>query len=144
MKSNDNVLKYLTDDPSKKRKGDDNESHLLPASPWANIKRDLTNTDLKHPAVQRLLLSENDKLEHRVFKLEPFVDNFHILDKECSILRERLTNYSKFDLIYSLCITIGSGMAGLSPNFWETSGYVLLIFGVLLTLLGFAIKIFKK
>lgn len=144
MKPKDNQLDYKTESKAAKKESDKDENSYLPTSPWINIKRELTQEDLNNPAVQRILLSENDKLEHKAHQLDKVLNEYHVIDKECSILREKLDNYSKFDIVYSISITIGSGLMGLSSIYWATDGYVIFLIGLVLTLAGIAVKIFKK
>ncbi len=142
--SKDNEIKnFLTADSSINKKKQE-EILAVPSSPFLNIKRDLNEDDLKTPAVQRLLLSENDKLEHQVRRLELIEENFHIIDKECAVLKEKLSQNTAFEIIFTTCIAIGSALCGISSLYWNQKGYILLLIGLGLTFGGILAKIFKK
>ena len=143
--SKDNEIKdFLTDNTITSQKKKPDEKIAVPSSPFLNIKRDLSEVDLKNPAVQRLLLSENDKLEHQVHKLQLIEENYHYIDKECAVLKERINQNTAFEIIFTTCITIGSALSGISGLFWEQKGFILLLIGLGLTFGGIIAKIFRK
>ncbi len=137
------IKDYLTTDSSTQVRNQE-EIHSVPSSPFVNIKRDLNEDDLKNHAVQRLLLSENDKLEHKVHRLEIIEEKFHSIDKECAILKEKLNNNTAFEIVYTSCIVIGSAVCGISSIYWDRKGYILLLIGIGLTFGGILSKIVKK
>jgi hypothetical protein len=142
--SKENAIKdFLTAESSIQIKKQE-EILAVPSSPFVNIKRDLNEDDLKNPAVQRLLLSDNDKLEHQVHKLEIINDKFHIIDKECAVLKEKLNQNTAFEIIFTTCIAIGSALCGISSIYWTQKGYILLLIGLGLTFGGILAKIAKK
>ena len=143
MSKKDEINDFLTAESSSQLKKQE-EILAVPSSPFVNIKRDLNEDDLKNPAVQRLLLSDNDKLEHQVHKLELINEKFHILDKECAVLREQLNKNTAFEIIFTTCIAIGSALCGISGLYWTQKGYILLLIGLGLTFGGILAKIFKK
>jgi hypothetical protein len=143
MNNNQGIKKFLTADVTSTKKKE--EDHLsVPSSPFMNIKRDLKEEDLKNPAVQRLILSENDKLEHHVHSLELIRDQYHIIDKQCAVLSSKIDQNSAFEIIYTICVAIGSALSGISAIYWEQKGYILLLIGLGLTFGGIVAKIFRK
>jgi hypothetical protein len=134
---------FLTADSSTQKKKQE-VILAVPSSPFINIKRDLNEDDLKAPAVQRLLLSDNDKLEHQVHRLEIIEEKFHIIDKECAVLKEKLNQNTAFEIIFTTCIAVGSAICGISSIFWSQNGYILLLIGLGLTFGGVLAKILKK
>lgn len=142
MEKDKKVNDYLTADSSAQTKSQ--EIPAVPSSPFVNIKRDLTEEDLKNSAVQRLLLSENDKLGHQVHRLEIIEERFHLIDKECSVLKEKVGNNTSFEIIYTACIAIGSTICGISSIYWAQKGYILLLFGLGLIICGILAKIIKR
>jgi len=141
-KSNE-IIDALTDDT----KTDPPQTSLdneVPASPYSGIKRALTEDDLNNPAIKKLILSENDRLESRICKLEKIETNFHHIDKEKAVLEVKLLKNNSFEILYSSCLTIGSALAGISGIFWEKKGFILMIIGIVLIAGGIFAKIFKK
>jgi len=116
----------------------------IPTNPYTNIKRELSEEELKSPAVQKLLLNEHDKLEQRISELEGYVERFHNSDKLRAILDEKLKTTNAFEILYSFCLTAGSALAGISGIFWDKKGYLLLIIGFVFILGGIISKFVKK
>ena len=129
----------------------------IPNSPYSNIKREITEEDLKSPAVQRILLGEVDKLENRNLELENVLnnsiskysnlqDNFHEIDKQKSILEEKLKTHKSQEILYSFCLTSGSILIGLAKLVWEKDadlGALFIGIGVLLIIGGIISKAVK-
>jgi hypothetical protein len=116
----------------------------IPTNPYTNIKRELSEEELKSPAVQKLLLNEHDKLEKKIAELEGYIDRFHTSDKLRAILEEKLKGTNAFEVLYSFCLTAGSALAGISGIFWDKNGYLLLIIGFVILLGGIISKLVKK
>ena len=85
----------------------------IPTSPYTNIKRELSEDELKSPAVQKLLLNEHDKLEGRLSELEGFVERYYNSDKLRAILEEKLKTTTAFEILYSFSLTAGSALMGI-------------------------------
>jgi hypothetical protein len=127
----------------------------IPISPYSNIQRSITEEDLKSPAVQRILLSEVDKLESKANNLETSLkesnllnisirESFHSVDKEKSILEEKLKTNKAQEVLYSFCLTSGSIIIGLSKIVWEQGlGGIFLAIGLFLIIGGLITKIIK-
>lgn len=120
------------------------QSDTVPASPYAGIKRQISEDDLQSPAVQRILLGEVDKLETKITSLEEYVEKFHISDKKSAILEEKLKSVKADEVLYGLCLTIGSVIIGLSSMIW-TMGYgmIAIAVGTLLLCGGLISKVIK-
>lgn len=112
----------------------------IPISPYSNIKREISEEDLKSPAVQRILLSEVDKLENRNLELENTLksnivsfnslnDSYHEKDKQKEILEEKLKTHKSQEILYSFCLTSGSIIIGLAKIVW-TEGFGELFLGI--------------
>jgi hypothetical protein len=127
----------------------------IPTSPYSNIQRSITEEDLKAPAVQRILLSEVDKLESKANGLETSLkesildnqslsDRYHTVDKEKSILEEKLKTNKAQEVLYSFCLTSGSIIIGLAKTVWEKGlGGIFLALGLFLIIGGLITKIIK-
>lgn len=127
----------------------------IPISPYSNIQRSISEEDLKSPALQRILLSEVDKLESKVYVLEGSLketiseynnlrDKYHSVDKEKSILDEKLKTNKAQEVLYSFCLTAGSIIIGLAKTVWEQGlGGIFLGLGLFLIIGGLVTKIIK-
>jgi len=127
----------------------------IPISPYSNIQRSISEEDLKSPAIQRILLSEVDKLESKAFGLESSLkasvsefnnlrDKFHLVDKDKSILDEKLKTNKAQEVLYSFCLTSGSIIIGLAKTVWEQGlGGIFLALGLFLIIGGLITKIIK-
>ena len=142
MSNNENSDQFVNKDiGTEKQTG---ISKTIPTNPYTNIKRELSEDELKSPAVQKLLLNEHDKLEQRISELEGFVERFYNSDKLRAILEEKLKTTTAFEILYSFCLTAGSALIGISGIFWDKKGYLLLIIGFVFILGGIISKIVKK
>lgn len=133
----------------------ENTSNGIPLSPYSNLKREITEDDLKTPAVQRILLSEVDKLENRCLELEDTLktnftelsdlkEKFHKKDKEKEILDEKFNISKSHEILYSFCLTSGSAIIGFSKIVWDDGyGGLFITFGILLILGGVISKAIK-
>ena len=102
----------------------------IPPSPYAQISRQIDEADLDSPAVKRILLSEVDTLQLRVSKLESTEKQYHIVDKECAVLREKIKALSSREVLYGFCLTVGSAIVGLSALVWSDGyGWVAILVG---------------
>ena len=142
MSNQENSDQYVNKDfGSEKQSG---TPKAIPINPYTNIKRELSEDELKSPAVQKLLLNEHDKLEQRIVELEGYIERFHTSDKLRAILEEKLKTSNAFEVLYSFCLTAGSALAGISGIFWDKNGYLLLIIGFIFILGGIISKFVKK
>lgn len=142
--SNEKIDKELSDAQSEKSAQKGNESPK-PRRAFSNIGRELSDEELKSPAVQKLLLDSLDQLENINFKLEIFEEKFHIVDKEKAILEEKLINIKSSEILYSFTLTIGAALIGMS-NSSESRSYfwIFISSGVLLILGGLLSKFVRK
>jgi hypothetical protein len=71
---------------------------------------------LNNTGVQKLLLAEIERLETSVSKLESFREKFYESDKLKCILEEKQKVYVFTETLYTIAISIGSILMGLSPS----------------------------
>lgn len=139
----------MTETPETPEKADENvvelnSSQVIPGNPYSNIRREITEDDLKSPAVQRILLSEVDKLQSQVSDLEIIQSKFHLADKKSAILEEKLKSTNSHEILYSVTITIGSVIIGLSPTIWDKKyGWIAIAIGSFLIVGGIISKAIK-
>jgi hypothetical protein len=101
---------------------------------FSNIRRQLSETDLASPGVQKMLLEELDRAESQCEVAEGFRERFHTADKEAAILREKLKTANTVEVFFGLGVAIGSAMIGLAPYFWDkrAEGMILLTVGAIM------------
>lgn len=118
--------------------------NYIPVDPYANVQRELSEDELNSSAVQKLLINDHDRLTKEVDRLSVFVDKYHNRDKEAAILEEQLKKSKRSDILYTVCETFGSAIAGCSTAIWSEKGWILLILGLLLVLGGLFYKFSQK
>lgn len=107
---------------------------------FSNIRRQLSETDLGSPGVQKMLLEELDRAESQCEVAEGFRERFHLADKEAAILREKLKTVTAMEIFFGLGVAIGSILIGLAPYFWDqkAKGELMLAIGAVV-LIGSAV-----
>lgn len=116
----------------------------IPSSPFAQISRQIDEADLDSPAVKRILLGEVDTLQLRVSKLESTEKQYHVIDKECAVLREKIKSLSSQEVLYGFCLTVGSVIVGLSTLVWNDGyGWVAILIGASLVVGAVLSKVIK-
>jgi len=119
-------------------------SAYIPGKPFQKIARELAADDLSNSAVHKLLLNELDKLEDQVASLQSVKEDYHKLDKENAVLKEKVKKNTAFELLYTICLAVGSACIGFSKLFnFSEQGWVLVLFGGVLILTGILTKILK-
>ena len=105
---------------------------------FRKITRELSDEDLKNPAVQRILLDEIEKLEYEKDFLNQYRDQFHEADKHVEVLKEKIRTVRAIEILSGVCFTFGAGAIGYAPALWQSQplGYIAFTFGVLLVLCG--------
>jgi hypothetical protein len=107
---------------------------------FSNIRRQLSETDLASPGVQKMLLEELDRAESQCEVAEGFRERFHSADKEAAVLREKLKTVTAMEIFFGLGVAIGSILIGLAPYFWDqkAKGELMLAIGTVV-LVGSAV-----
>jgi hypothetical protein len=117
---------------------------IVPSNPYSNIRREISESDLESPAVQRILLGEVDKLQTKVAELEIVKSSFHSMDKKSAILEEKLKSVNSHEVLYSLSLVVGSAVIGFSSVIWETGyGWIALAIGGILVVGGVVSRVVK-
>lgn len=117
---------------------------IVPSSPYSRIRREISEDDLATPAVQRILLGEVDRLQSQVCALELVESEFHKSDKKAAVLEERLKAVNSHEILYSLCLTIGSVVIGLSSMIWDSGhGWIAIAIGGILVVGGVVSRVMK-
>lgn len=126
--------------------GKQQESALMsiPYDPYANVQRFLSEEDMSSPAVQKLLLNENDRMTRELGKLHVMEEKYHARDKEAAILEEKLKKSTGADILYTLCTSGGAALVGFSKAFWDNNGWILLVMGFVFVICGIVFKFAKR
>ncbi|MCP5235611.1 MAG: hypothetical protein H6945_07720 [Zoogloeaceae bacterium] len=141
----------MTDNDSLDLEPEDTEgtaplSHGKGRRAFSNIRRELSDEELSSPAVQRMLIDDNERLEKEKFDLSEYQRKFHDVDKKSAILEEKLKSSVSQEVIFSVCLTVGAAALGYAPSVWasQPSGYISIAFGVVLIIGGIASKVVKR
>ena len=109
------------------------------------IDRQVSESDLKSLGTLRWLLNEHDKYEECIKQLDDYKEKFYNCDKEKSVIEEKLKNSTSFDILYSLSLSAGSALIGVTPSISDDiSKWILPIIGGLLFIGGIITKIVHK
>lgn len=110
------------------------------------ITRELTDKELSNAAVQRLLLDELDRLEIENEEKKEIQLKFHETDKKVSLLEQKNKVNIGFEILSSASLTIGAAALGYAPMLWQhqPSGYITLVFGGVLIVVGVVAKVLKQ
>ena len=119
------------------------KAHRPPTNPLTggrqslrDIKRQLDESDLQNPGVQRMILEELERAENQCAVLQGFVDRFHEADKRAAILAEKLKPQTALDIFFAVGVGTGGVMIGLAPSLWAVgyAGHMMAIVGAILVL----------
>lgn len=98
-------------DPVVKRRG---------RSAFASISRQVTDDDLAHSGVQRVLLDYMDQLVEETDELRSYRDRYHAADKEAAIVKTQLAESRQRkkmeELLGGIGLTIGGALLGIAPS----------------------------
>ena len=113
---------------------------------FSGAHRELNDTELSSPAVQKLLLDEIDRLERENNELMEYRSRFHDADKRAAVLEQKNTIRTSQEVLSLACITVGGAALGYAPSLWvfhQPSTYMFFAFGLVLVLGGIAAKVVK-
>ena len=109
---------------------------------FARMRRELTDEELQNAGVQKFLLDETDRLEADCAALRGYVEKFHSADKRACVLEEKIKPQSAIDVLTGGALAVGSASIGYAPNAWanQPSGWIFLVFGAILVVVGIVAK----
>ena len=115
----------------------------------SNLKRELSEEELKTPGAIRMLLSKIDDYDNCQKELQEYKNKFHQCDKQCAVLTTAAKANTAFDILYSFLLAVGSALIGIAPSIQvdNTQNYipwVLGIVGIIALGGGILAKIFKS
>jgi hypothetical protein len=109
---------------------------------FSKLSMELRETDLKNPVVGRMLLDKIDSLTSEKIELESYRDRYHEADKNSAVLAQSVAGESKFQILYSFCLTVGGVVFGVAFTTQGTIKGVLVISGIVLFLIGIILSLF--
>jgi hypothetical protein len=111
----------------------------------SGLKRELTNEELSSSGAQKMLLEELERLTDENNILSSFREDFHKVDKELAIAKEKQKRNISAEIVSGSCLAIGAAALGFAPAVWsnQPSGWISLAFGIVLTIGGITAKAIK-
>src|SRR5271157_3728241 len=95
---------------------------------FRSVSQELSDTDLKDPGLQKMLLAEIERIDSECVNLKGYVERFNEADKERAVLQEKLRTVTSIEVVFGAGMGIGGAMMGLGLSFPEnarTYGYFL-------------------
>ena len=106
------------------------------------LSRLVDEEELKNPVIARILLGDIDILKKERGELIDFRAKFYESDKDCAVLKNQVKGESKFQILYSLTLSIGGIIFGLAFTTKDWIFTVLLICGICLLIAGVILSFF--
>lgn len=127
----------------------------LPSSPtpsrktrqsFSRLRYELDQEDLSSAGVQKMLLSEIERLELEAEQLESFRKNYHSTHVEKVVLNEKLKTKVYVEILFAVGLTLGSAILGLIPsiNSETVSDWVFVCIAAVLIIAAVAAKIWRE
>lgn len=112
----------------------DNAGASYKSKAYSKLSRELSEEDLSNPSISKMLLSQIDTLETENILLKKIEENFHIIDKENGILKEKQKRNVASDILSQFCLTLAEGLLSISTldfsNPVKINNSIFIIFGV--------------
>ena len=102
------------------------ELDYIPGNPYSKLRRELSEKDLSNKAVQKLIISDIDKLESKVSELEIFQSDFYKADKQQAILEEKLKKANSYEILYSFCLASWSWLIWASSMIEDSLVFIII------------------
>ncbi|WP_244807909.1 hypothetical protein [Caballeronia zhejiangensis] len=112
----------------------------------SRIRRDLTDDELQSSGVQKLLIDKYEDSQELVQELKAYRDKFAEADKGLAVAEHKLQRNRAFEILSGTGLAVGAAMIGYAPNAWSSqpTGYMILGFGVVLTIGGIGAKVIDQ
>lgn len=113
---------------------------------FSEIRRQLSEKELTSAGVQKLIIENLDRAELECERLQGFVERYYTADKRAAVLEEQVRSKRAFDILHSLCLTVGGVLVGLFPALSNSAplGFVSLGLGLLLIALSSVAKLYFR
>jgi len=104
---------------------------------FRDVRRQLTEDELKNPGVQKLHLAMLEESDEECQELRTFVNLYHESDKKAAVLAEKLLTKKAIEVYFGVGVALGGTVIGLAPYFWAIGP----VYGVIAGILGLAMLI---
>ena len=112
---------------------------------FREIRRELTEEDLKHPGVQKLILDRLDAALAQCALLSSFESRYYDRDKRVAVLEEKDKKRLALDIAWTVGVSVGLAFVALAPVVWGAEptwvGRVFLAVGLILIIGGIAVRV---
>lgn len=125
----------------------DESSHIkTPRKAFSKLALELTDDDLQSQGVQKLLLAEISRLENAAVHADHYRERYTEVDKECAVLTEKGKQVVFSEILYSVSLTLGAALLGLTPSIKTEGVSPVLIgaIGVVLIIGAIIAKVIRK
>lgn len=111
----------------------------------SRLKRELTDEELGSSGVQKMLLESLERAEEENSDLKSFRDKYYQADKLIGIVQEKLKVSVASEVVSMGSLAVGAAALGYAPSLWQTqpSGWIVLTFGAVLTVVGIVAKVIR-
>lgn len=111
-----------------------------PNSAYDLISRNLTEQDLKNPAVVRMIINERDRLQIENTQMKNLQEKCYIAETRSKVLEEKMKTFTAFEILSTGTIGAGFLFAGVAFNPFN---WIYLFIGILLVIVGIVAKTIK-
>jgi len=87
-------------------------------SSFRDIRRQLSEEELKQTGVQKLLIEDFERAETECEMVQGFVERYHEKDKEVARLTEKLKTNIALEIMTSVGLAGGGAIVSLAPTFY--------------------------
>jgi hypothetical protein len=89
-----------------------------------------------------MLVEELERVEDENNDLKNFREKFNTADKDLAVANQKLKGWQSMEIISTGCIAVGAAALVYVPEAWKTqpNGWIALIFGGVLTVIGIVAK----
>jgi len=104
---------------------------------FTGIRRNLSDSELKSPGVQKMLLDDVDRLEQEVTELKGFRDRYYEAARKSAVLEVKRKTSNAIETVHVACLAIGSVAIAFAPTIWADQPHAeILLGGGIVLLLG--------
>lgn len=104
---------------------------------FRDVRRQLTDDELKSSGVQKLLLDMLQEADDERETLRSYVGRFHEADKTSAVLREHVKIQTAIEVLFGVGVGLGGTTIGLAPFLWGLKSE----YGIITGLVGLCLMI---
>ena len=113
---------------------------------FSKLPRQLSEEELSSPAAKKFMIDEIERLDRENEELQSFRQQYHDSDKECAVLLEKTKISKAHEIMYAVCLVVGSAALGYAPSLWpqQPDGVLSLVLGGVLIIGAVLTKLLSK